>query len=304
MALSGQKLASAIKYNNESAQSVGWMAFYEPVLAALGFNLMSPDGEQFAQAVAAWQAKQKPKLSDDGKLGPNTWRTMKSTLGIGPKPGSIKEPLYLAGSGPMWLRVAQAEKNRWDTEMSGWSSKKKKVAEVNMSRDEEYFYASPYFGGKVKDPGVIPKNESRLDWCAAFANWCLHRAGFSHTGSAGANSFVQKSLWNFDSLEAPRQGCVVVVGNGSKGAHVAFLWDSKGLPTAPNGNVTISKGRELKLLGGNQSQRITIKSEKRRMLAARGQNGILSPYLWPKRGASNCNHIAPMEQGHYCGKIH
>ncbi len=304
MTLSGQKLEKAIKYNNDSAKSVGWMVYYEPVLSALGFNLMSPDAKQFAQAVAAWQAKQKPALSDDGKLGPNTWRKMKSVLGIGPKPGSIKEPLQLVGGGPKWLQVAQAERNLWDSAISGLSKKLQKVAEVHMSRDEEYFYASPYFGAKVKEPGVIPRNEARADWCAAFVNWCLHRAGFSHTGSAGANSFVQKSLWKFDSLEEPRQGCVTVVGDGAKGAHVAFLWDSKNLPNAPNGNVKINGGRKLNILGGNQSQRITIKSEKRRMLAARGQNGVLSPYLWPRRGSSNCNHIAPTEQGHFCGKIH
>jgi uncharacterized protein (TIGR02594 family) len=175
-----------------------------------------------------------------------------------------------------------------------------------MSRDEEYFMASPYFGGRVKEIGTVPKNKSRLDWCAAFANWCLHRSGHSHTGNAGANSFLIHRMWRFEALEKPKKGCVIVVGNGSRGAHVAFLWDWEGLPENPKGHVEIAgrRGRSLSILGGNQGQRITIKDERRRMMAARGHNNVTSPYLWPLQGPVNCDHAPATERGHFCGNTH
>jgi uncharacterized protein (TIGR02594 family) len=301
MALSQSKLKAAVKYNNENAQSVGWMAYYEETMAFLGFCNICPLPEVFAQAVADWQAAH--SLNEDGKLGPNTWKKMKVAAGIGPKPSPKNKSLALAGTGPLWLQVAQAQRNQWDVEIASMTKAQRKIAEFHMSKDEEYFMASPYFGGKIKEPGVVPKNASRLHWCAAFANWCLHRAGFSHTGNAGADSFRRRSLWKFDSLKEPKQGCVVVVGE-SKGAHVGFLWESSGLPTNPRGDVRITSGRKLRLLGGNQSQRITINHEKRKMLSARGQNGVVSPYFWPLRGTANCNHLPGTQQGHYCGNIH
>jgi uncharacterized protein (TIGR02594 family) len=282
------------------------MAYEEQVLRELGFHSSCPNSEAFAQAVADWQARHRP-LESDGKLGPNTWRRMRSVLGIsGSAPGGTagSEPLRPAGVGPLWLQVAQAEKNRWDTAIAGMSASQQSIAEFHMSRDEQYFMASPYYGGRVKAPGVIPANNRRLDWCAAFANWCLHRAGYSHTGNAGANSFIVRRMWRFSALTEPRQGCVTVVGNGARGAHVAFLWDWSNLPSSPNGHVVISGSRRISILGGNQSQRITIKSERRRMMAARGHNGVTSPYLWPEHGEANCNHVPATQHGHYCGNIH
>jgi uncharacterized protein (TIGR02594 family) len=302
MALSTAKLKAAVKYNNENGDKVGWVAYYQQTLSVLGFQNICPIPEKFAQAVADWQDAN--GLDDDGKLGPNTWKKMKLAAGIKPKLSpKNSSPLALSGSGPIWLQVAQAERNHWDTAIAGMSKAERKIAEFHMTRDEEYFMASPYFGGKVKEPGVIPKNASRLHWCAAFVNWCLHRSGYSHTGNAGANSFTKRSLWRFDALREPKQGCVIVVGQTS-GAHVGFLWESSGLPENPRGDVSITKGRKLRLLGGNQSQRITVNNEKRKMLSARGQNGVVSPYFWPTRGQANCNHVPGTEEGHYCGSIH
>ncbi len=306
MTLTSSQLSQAVQYNATHGRDVGWMAYEEQVLTELGFSSVCPSSEAFANAVADWQDRHRP-LTPDGKLGSNTWSRMRTVLGIaggGTGGSAATEPLHLAGSGPLWLQVAQAEKNRWDEAIAGMTASQRRIAEFYMSRDEEYFMASPYFGGRVKDPGVIPRNEGRLDWCAAFANWCLHRAGFSHTGNAGANSFVVRSMWRFEALTEPRCGCVTVVGNGARGAHVAFLWDWENLPSHPGGHVEITGSRRLMILGGNQGQRISIKSERRRMLSARGSNGVTSPYLWPVRGSANCNHVPPTEHGHYCGNIH
>ncbi len=305
MTLSAAERTQAVRYNTEHGREVGWLAYEVEVLTELGFPSSCPTSDRFADAVADWQGRHRP-LDPDGKLGPRTWREMQSVLGLtgSPSGSTSSEPLRLAGGGPPWLQVAQAEMNDWDAAIATMSSGQASIAEFHMSRDEEYFMASPYFGGRVKDPGVIPGNASRLDWCAAFANWCLHRAGYSHTGSAGAHSFIVPRLWRFTALTESRKGCVTVVGNGERGAHVAFLWDWDNLPSSPNGHVTITGSRRLRILGGNQSQRITIKPEHRRMLACRGPNGVTSPYLWPEIGASNCNHLPPAERGHYCGNIH
>ncbi len=203
-----------------------------------------------------------------------------------------------------WLRVARDEQKSWDHRIKLGAVRNPAHAEAEMSRDEEYFQAAPFYGGSVKPPGQIPNNAWRLDWCAAFANYCLHLSGHSHTGNAGAHSFTNSSLWWFNALPEPRSGCVVVVGSGNRGQHVAFLWDCQHLPANPDGNVAITGNRVLNLLGGNQSNRINIKRETRTMLAARGRNGIRSPYLWPLRGPANCNHIPPSIAGHFCGNIH
>ena len=194
MTLTSTQLANAVQYNSSRGREIGWMAYEEQVLAELGFHSFCPDSQAFAQGVANWQAGHRP-LGEDGKLGPSTWRQMRSVLGIsGGVPGGSAgtEPLGLAGGGPLWLQVAQAERNHWDDAIAGMSAAQRSIAEFHMSRDEQYFMASPYFGGRVKDPGVIPSNNMRLDWCAAFVNWCLHRAGYSHTGNAG-DTFIHRA---------------------------------------------------------------------------------------------------------------
>ena len=276
-----------------------------------------PTAAAFATAVYQWQSRYND-LTNDGKLGKNSWSKMQPLL---PASGGMSlpewlqrptsplieaaanEPLRQSGDGPLWLQIARAEMEAWDQAIGGMAASEQAIAEYYMSRDEEYFLASPYFGGRVKPRGTVPRNESRLDWCAAFANWCLHRAGFSHTGSAGADSFRRRSSWRYRALKEPQKGCVIVVGNGSSGAHVAFLNRWENLPTDPKGDVN-HKNRQVWLLGGNQSQRITIKLESRKLLAATGTNGVTSPYLWPDHGEANCDHAPASEAGHFCGNIH
>ncbi len=310
MSLTPRQVVQAIRYNAASAERVGWLPHYRQVAGALGIGAERPTPKAFCVAVGAWQDSNRP-LSVDGKIGPNTWAQMRRRAATGAGSAiapdwlgaatAAADPVARTGVGPAWLQVAQGERLRWDRET-------RRAAEVHMSRDEEYFQASPYFGGRVKDRGVVPPNAGRHDWCAAFANWCLHSAGYSHTGSAGAHSFIVPRLWAFTALPEPRQGCVVVVGteDSTRGAHVGFLWSFRNLPSNPNGHVSIQgrAGRRLELLGGNQGQRVSVKNERRRMLACRDRQGVTSPYLWPERGAANCNHLPASDQGHFCGRIH
>lgn len=274
---------------------------------------------QFVTTLAAWQADEKG-LTEDGKLGPGTWKRMKKLhkaavaalpKWLEPKGASKIEPLMIGGSGPTWMHVAQAEQRMWDGEIAKMAKDHAKVAEFHMSRDEEYFLSSPYFGGSTQSRGSTPSNSLRRHWCAAFVNHCLHRAGYSHTGSAGANSFAKSSLWHFDGCEEPERGCVIVFSNGTIGGHVAFLDDLRGLPDElkfdSKKRVKISK-HKVKVLGGNQKgQRINSRdmtASYAYMLTAVGRNGVRSPYMKPRRGPANCNLDPSTAHPHHCGKTH
>ena len=308
--LNAAKLAEAVEYNFRKAYSVGWPNKYLKVSSVLGLGLKVTQAE-FATAVYDWQSFQKP-LKPDGKLGP------KSLLSIMSAPqatgGTAKAPDWISGSavnaqdpignGPRWIQYALAEKKLWDTEISKWTDKDKiAIAERYMSRDETYFTTTPYFGGKTKPRGTKPPNKGRHHWCAAFVNWCLHAAGYSHTGSAGAHSFITRRLWRFKALTEPKKGCVIVVGNGKRASHIGFLWSSKNLPKNPGGDVVMKGGRVLQMLGGNQrGERVTIRPETKKLRAVEGYNGVTSPYLWPLQGKDTCNVDPTTEQGHYCGR--
>jgi uncharacterized protein (TIGR02594 family) len=276
---------------------------------------MSVTAEVFAQALADWQAANRP-LTVDGKLGRKTWAKLEPhtrfSAAAAPLPAWLQappptrpplEPAPRSGGGPAWIQVAQAERQRWDAEIAGWGADRdRRRAETYLDWDEQYFAASPMWGGVIHDPGETPNINRNPHWCAAFVNYCLHRAGYSHTGSAGAGSFIQFNSWHFRALEEPQRGCVIVVGNGGAAAHVAFLdEDGVGLPRSPGGNV--ENARRVWLLGGNQSNRITRSNDGRDLLAARGRNGVTSPYLWPDIGPPNCNIELPTERAHSCSSV-
>lgn len=316
MRLTPQKAAKAARYNTRKAQSIGWDQRYAQLVSIFELDRMTPTPEGFAQAVADWQANN-PPLTVDGMLGPGTWarlepHTLFSTAPVplpawlqAPAPAPPRQvPAPRIGSGPLWMQVAEAQRQRWNAEIADWADQSRRSdAEQYLDWDEQYFAASPMWGGVVHDPGETPRAGRNMHWCAAFVNYCLHRAGYSHTGSAGAGSFIQSHSWHFEALREPRQGCVVVVGRSSP-AHVAFLYDFSGLPSDPGGNVRNTSSVTIRLLGGNQDDRITISNDRRNLLAARGRNGVRSPYLWPEVGPARCNIELPTERQHYCRHIH
>lgn len=320
MSLSTSQVESAVRYNTSAARKIGWAGEFGRVAATLGPGVSMMSAPEFAKSLADWQVKE-DGLTEDGKLGPGSWKRMKKlhksaaaavTLPewLKPKGLSSVEPLVVGGTGPTWMHVAQSEKRMWDSEIAKMTKEQAKIAEFHMSRDEEYFLSSPYFGGEVQPRGSTPKNKLRRHWCAAFANHCLHRAGFSHTGSAGANSFAKSSLWHFDGCEEPERGCVIVFSNNTIGGHVAFLDDINGTPDKlkfdGSKRVSISK-HKIKVLGGNQrGERITssVMTSYSYMLTAVGRNGVRSPYMKPRRGPANCNLDPSTAHPHHCGKTH
>lgn len=207
------------------------------------------------------------------------------------------------------MQVAREQERRWATQVESWRDAGINIEdpETELVWDEAYFAAAPRWGDETHALGETPTVQNR-DWCAAFVNYCLHRAGYSHTGSAGAHSFLWRWAWHFDARPEPQQGCVVVVGNAEtgRGAHVAFLDRWSNLPDNPGGHVENRSGRSFTLLGGNQSGRVNSRPEPvrrtRDLLATRGRNGVTSPYLWPRVGPINCttSAVIPTAQPHHC----
>ncbi len=318
--LSPIKERSAVSYNDKSMSKVGWTEQFAKVASLLAIN-GAATRQSFAQALASWQSSQTPRLTPDGKLGKTTWRRMKPMLVRVAAAGSVPTwvdlprprpqqseivPLgALSGGGQAsWMGVARLEMRRWILERSKMTALQMGKAEEYTDMDEAYFAASPRWGNVTHDLGEGPGRQNR-DWCAAFVNYCLHRAGFSHTGSAGAGSFARRASWSFDALLEPRVGCVIVLG-ARPGSHVGFLADVRSLPTNPRGDVEV---RELPragvlLLGGNQSQTVCERRFRRSLVSARGMNGVVSPYFWPLQGGVNCNISFPTARPHGCNYIH
>ena len=200
------------------------------------------------------------------------------------------------GPGPVWHQIAKAEEKRWS-----------RALESTKDWDEHYFMAAPYFGAKNHSDGSTPKIGSNIHWCAAFVNWCLHRAGYSHTGNGSNRSFRKRSNWFFNALEEPKKGCVILLGHtqaGTRSNHVAFLESWKKLPTGRKVNsFWVSGAKRISLLGGNQDDTVKVKPYyKKKIFAATGVNGVTSPYLWPLRGPNTCSISSVSSlSGHHCG---
>ncbi|CDX58798.1 exported hypothetical protein [Mesorhizobium plurifarium] len=88
-------------------------------------------------------------------------------------------------------------------------------------------------------------NNDMVEWCAAFANWCIKRAGKTGSNSASSQSFLDRA---FDKTNNPKRGnlaiftCFEKSSNRSLGiGHVAFV------QSPPAAGV-------IQLLGGNTSK--------------------------------------------------
>lgn len=90
----------------------------------------------------------------------------------------------------------------------------------------------------------LKATSDEIPWCAAFVNWCLRVAGVVGTNSARARSFL---TWGVPVLitEAQRGDIVVLArGKNISEGHVGFY--------------TGRKDNNVLLLGGNQSNRVSI----------------------------------------------
>lgn len=103
---------------------------------------------------------------------------------------------------------------------------------------------------------TLRATSDEVPWCAAFVGWCLKQAGITPTASAAARSYLN---WGYPMNE-PREGCIAVLlrGNDPRYGHVGF-WVGE-------------DGDNIKLLGGNQGDKVCIELFDKRKVVA---------YRWP-----------------------
>jgi uncharacterized protein (TIGR02594 family) len=127
------------------------------------------------------------------------------------------------------------------------------VREVPGSRDNPRIvaYHASTTGGPASD---------ELAWCSSFINWCVRESGLHGTNSKWARSW-HDDRWGDDVTNAPQEGDIVVFrrkGSGVDGGHVGFL--------------VTDEGQNLRILGGNQGNRVSV--------GRYPKNGVLGPFTY------------------------
>lgn len=107
-----------------------------------------------------------------------------------------------------------------------------------------------------REAGHPEVHDDETAWCAAFAGAMLHRAGIAGTGALNARSYLD---WGVQ-LASPTPGAISVFKRGDSAwqGHIAFFLRDL--------------GAQIEVLGGNQSNSVTI---------AREPKASLLGYRWP-----------------------
>lgn len=129
----------------------------------------------------------------------------------------------LPASGRPWMEYAYAEIGV--KEVSGGAANPRIV---------EYLHST--------NLGSPDDNSDETPWCSGFVNWCVEKSGNAGTDSATALSWA---TWG-KSTTAPVAGDLVVFNWGGGKGHVGFF--------------VSGDGDTVKVLGGNQSDEVDIKS--------------------------------------------
>lgn len=162
-------------------------------------------------------------------------------------PPDSAPPPALEGEDPPWLKLAILEKDYYKVAELPGPAKNNRILMYHASTDQKITV-------EEGDPGA---------WCSSFVNWCVTQAGYEGTDSAASVSWLKG-----EKLEKPLRGCIVVlwrkqVGKDPSRGHVGFYWGE-----APRNPASFL------LLGGNQSDRVSIDSRKKTQVRA---------YLWPRK---------------------
>lgn len=121
---------------------------------------------------------------------------------------------------------------------------------TNVASANPLYTASQYLGMHERsNKGLLSRvtkvNPSRTPWCAAFVNGILRQNGLRGTGSNSAASFKNYKT----ATSMPSEGDIVVIRRrGGSGSHVGFF----------KGFVTKNGQRYVAVLGGNQSNKVTV----------------------------------------------
>ncbi len=125
---------------------------------------------------------------------------------------------------------------------------------------------NPRIEAYFRDAGHPEVDNDETAWCAAFVGAILERAGHRCSRSLMARSYLK---WGVDS-EPPAPGAIAILSRGSDPAlgHVGFL-------------VAMTKDKII-LLGGNQSNAVTVEAfDRRRLIALRRPKAATNPALAP-----------------------
>ena len=146
---------------------------------------------------------------------------------------------------PRWLRVAQDELRAGVSEIPG---------SIHNKRILEYHAATSWAFGADEVP-----------WCSSFLCWVMREAGVSSTLSARARSWL---AWGVP-IAHPPIGAVVILSRGRGPQPGAEVFDAPGHVGLLVGEASSD---EILLLGGNQSDRVCVKSYSRESVLG---------YRWP-----------------------
>jgi len=123
------------------------------------------------------------------------------------------------------------------------------IAQQEIGQDEQGIGDNPRIL-EYHNTTTLGARTDEVPWCSSFVNWCMVKAGYEGTNNALAKSWLNWGVPIF----VPIEGCVCVIKHktdgqdkatgSSSGYHVAF-WLGQ-------------DGRTVKLLGGNQSNRVKI----------------------------------------------
>lgn len=137
---------------------------------------------------------------------------------------------------PSWLKTAFKELGE------------REIAGRKSNPDIQRFLQSTIVGPVVPVADEVP-------WCSAFVNFCMEQNGLKGTNNRLARSWL---TWG-KATKQPTRGCVVVFdrpGGGPQAGHVAFY-----LSGSPQTGIRV--------LGGNQSDAVTISNQHLPFLAFR-----------------------------------
>jgi uncharacterized protein (TIGR02594 family) len=195
-----------------------------------GFNPGSVDGvfgPRTEMAVKAFQRSQ--GITVDGVFGPQSQNAMSQTPMSSrrmPSSNASQESTGARAVGnapsnsgsPKWLDIARGELG---------------VSEIKGARDNqrivEYHSTTGGFGN------------DEVPWCSSFVNWTMKEAGIKGTNNAMARSWL-----NWGKATEPRVGAVAVFsrGNNPSQGHVGIYLGTE--------------GNNIKVLGGNQGDKVSI----------------------------------------------
>jgi uncharacterized protein (TIGR02594 family) len=149
--------------------------------------------------------------------------------------GGWCEARLLASLGGALAELQPDEEFPWMPIAFGELRQREIPGSPNNPRILEYLYSTSLIDLHLSLPDAT-------DWCAAFVNWCIERAGVPSTNSAMVNP------WRFwgQALQTPRRGCLVTFTWEDGGQHVAFYMGGR--------------DDRVYVLGGNQSDAVWIKS--------------------------------------------